>query len=80
MPLLLHSLDIIRVNSYVLYKETSYLHPTVDNDDIDSHKQFLIEFVNSFICRAKNEGTIYPVTRQATPVGEVEPVIHLDRT
>ena len=50
MPLLLHCLDIIRVNSYVLYKETSYLHPLVDNDKIDSHKQFLIEFTNSLIC------------------------------
>ena len=80
MPLLLHCLDIIRVNSYVLYKETSYFHPLVDNDDIDSHKQFLIEFVNSLICRAKNEGRTHPVTRQETPAGKVEPVIHLDRT
>ena len=80
MPLLLHCLDIIRVNSYVLYKETSYLHPAVNDDEIDSHKQFLIEFVNSLIRRAKLENRTAPVTRQATPVGEVEPVIHLDRT
>ena len=80
MPLLLHSLDIIRVNSYVLYKETSYLHKLVDNDDIDSHKQFLIEFVNSLIRRAMDEDTKQPVTRQATPVGEVQPVIHLGKT
>ena len=77
--MLLHSLDIIRVNSYVLYKETSYLHKLVDNDDIDSHKQFLIEFVNSLIRQAKLENRTAPVTQQATPVGEVEPVIHLDR-
>ena len=80
MPLLLHCLDIIRVNSYVLYNETAYLHPAVDNNDIDSHKQFLIKFINSLICCAKKEDTKYSVTRQATPVGEVEPVIHLDRT
>ena len=80
MPLLLHCLDIIRVNSYVLYKETSYLHPAVDDDEIDSHKQFLIEFVNSLICRAKKENRTAPVAQQATPVGEVEPVIHLDQT
>ena len=49
MPLLLHCLDIIQVNSYVLYNETSYLHPLVENDEIDSHKRFLIEFVNSLI-------------------------------
>ena len=63
MPLLLHCLDIIRVNSYVLYKETSYLHPAVNDDEIDSHKQFLIEFVNSLICRAKKENRTAPVTR-----------------
>ena len=80
MPLLLHCLDIIRVNSYVLYKETSYLHPAVNDDEIDSHKQFLIEFTNSLIRRAKLEDRTAPVTRQATPVGTVEPVIHLDRT
>ena len=49
MPLLLHCLDIIGVNSYVLYKETSYLHPAVNDAEIDSHKQFLIEFINSLI-------------------------------
>ena len=80
MPLLLHCLDIIRVNSYVLYKETSYLHPLVDNKEIDSHKQFVIEFVDSLICRAKLEKRTAPVTRQATPVGTVEPVIHLNKT
>ena len=49
MSLLLNCLDIIQVNSYVLYKETSYLHSLVDNDKIYSHKQFLVEFVNSLI-------------------------------
>ena len=80
MPLSLHCLDIIQVNSYVLYKETSYLHPLVDNEEIDSHKQFFIKFVNSLICRAKLENRTAPVTRQATPVGRVKPVIHLDKT
>ena len=81
MPLLLHSLDVIQVNSYVLYKETDYLQPAVNNDDIDSHKQFLIQFINSLIRRARKEDTKHSVTRQATPVGEVEPpVIHLDCT
>ena len=68
------------MNSYVLYKETSYLHPCVNDDEIDSHKQFLIEFVNSLICQAKKENRTAPVTQQATPVGKVQPVIHLDRT
>ena len=80
MPLLLNSLDIIRVNSYVLYKETSYLPPLEENVEIDSHKQFLIEFINSLIRRAKKKNRTAAVTQQATPVGEVEPAIHLDRT
>ena len=63
-----------------MYKETSYLHPAVNDDDMDNHKEFLIEFINALICRAKKEDTKQPVTQHATPVGEVEPVIHLDRT
>ena len=80
MPLLLHCLDIIRVNSYVLHKETSYLHPAVNDDLIKTHKEFLIKFINSLIRCAKKEDTKHSVTRQATLVGEVEPVIHLDYT
>ena len=68
------------MNSYVLYKETSYLHRAVNNDDIDSHKEFLIEFIISLICCACNENAKHSVSRQATPVCEVEPVMHLDRT
>ena len=37
MLLFLHRADIVRVNSYVLYKETAYGHPDV-NDGINSHK------------------------------------------
>ena len=75
--IVLHCLDIIWVNSYVLYKETSYLHHAVNNDDIDSHKKFFVEFTNSLICRAYNENKEHSVTRQETPVGEVEHIIHL---
>ena len=81
MPLLLHCLDIIRVNSYVLYKETASKHPAVNDDEMDTHKEFLIEFTNALIRRAQKEGTAHSaVTRQETPVGEVTPVIHLNRT
>ena len=46
VPIFLHCLDILRVNSYVLYKETSYNHPDVDEHrKKDNHKLFLIEFV-----------------------------------
>ena len=62
----------------MLYKETSYLHRAVNNIDIDSHKEFLIEFINSLICRAKNEDTKHSVTKQATLVEKVDPVIYLN--
>ena len=81
MPILLHCLDIIWVNSYVLYKETASKHPAVNDDEMDTHKEFLIEFTNALIRRAQKEGTAhFSVTRQETPVGEVTPVIHLNRT
>ena len=59
MPVFLHGTDIIRVNSYVLYKETAYDHPDV-NDSIKSHKQFLIAFINSLIHRAQDEESVQP--------------------
>ena len=40
VPIFLYCLDILRVDSYVVYKETSYNHPDVDNDDtIGTHTQ-----------------------------------------
>ena len=80
MPLLLHCLYIIQVNSYVLYKETFYLHRAVNNDNIKTHKEFLIEFINSLILCAKKKDTNHSVTTQGTPVGEVELVINVDQT
>ena len=59
IPVFLHGTDIIRVNSYVLYKETAYDHPDV-NDGIKSHKQFLIAFINSLIHRAQDEEVSVP--------------------
>ena len=47
--IVLHGADIIQVNSHILYKETAWLHPAVNNDDINSHKQFHIQFINSLI-------------------------------
>jgi len=62
------------IKSYVFYKETSLGYPQVNDDDINSHKQFLIQIINSFIHRAKNEDTKCSITRQTIPVGQVEPV------
>ena len=77
MPLFLHGSNIIRVNSYVLYKETAYDHPDV-NDDINSHKQFLIAFINSLIHCAQDEESVQPsCTQTATPL---DPTIHLNKT
>ena len=65
------------MNSYVLYKETAYDHPDV-NDSIKSHTQFLIAFINSLIHRAQDEESAVPSgTQTATPL---DPAIHLNRT
>lgn len=76
MPLFLHGVDIIRANLYVLYKETAYRHLDVNDDDVGSHMQFIILFINSLICRAMDENTAKPVTQTSTPVGNV---IHLNK-
>ena len=77
IPVFLHGSDIIRVNSYVLYKEIAYDHPDV-NDGIKSHKQFLIAFINSLIHCAQDEESAVPSgTQTVTPL---DPIIHLNRT
>ena len=67
MPLFLHRSDIIRVNSYVLYKETGYNHFDVNDDGINSHKQFLITFINSLIHRAQEVRTVQATRQTVTP-------------
>ena len=61
-------------------KETLLGHPKVNDDDIKTHKEFLIQFIDSLICCAKNEDTEHSITRQSTPVGQFEPVIHHNKT
>ena len=84
MPPFLQRLCVVRVNSYVLYKETSQDHPEVDDKEIKSHKSFLIEFINVLICRAITETpstkttTTATTSTQATPT--VDPIIHKDKT
>ena len=66
------------MNLYVLYKEIVYNHPDVNDGSINSHKQFLIAFINSLIHRAQEEDIVQPVrTQTATPL---EPEIHLNKT
>ena len=77
VPIFLHCLDILRVNSYVLYKETSYNHPDVNNDTIRDHKHFLIEFVNSLIRRGNAETMCQPVVTQGVAATVQDPeIIH----
>ena len=66
MPIFLHYLDILRVNLYVLCKETQqYNHDDVDNDTIQKHKQhFLIEFINSLIRRGNAKTRSGPIVTQ----------------
>ena len=54
MPIMLHCFDILRVNSYILYHETSVQHKEIDDDKILGHKDFLIEFTDCLIRRAKS--------------------------
>jgi len=62
MPIFLHCLDILRVNSYVLYKETAKDHPDVADKNICNHKQFLIEYINSLIRRGNAETKCTTIT------------------
>ena len=82
MPIFLQCLCVLRVNSYVLYKETSRDHPEVNDKDIRSHKSFLIEFINVLICRAiadtPTTTTTGTTSTQKTPT--VDPIIHKDKT
>ena len=78
VPIFLHCLDILRVNSYVLYKETSFNHPDFDKHrKKENHKQFLIEFVNSLIRRGNAETTRLPATRGVAATVRGDPsIIH----
>ena len=85
MPIFLQCLCVLRVNSYVLYKETSRDHPEVDDKEIKSHKSFLIEFINVLIRRAIAETTTTRTTvpsaatsTRSTPTDS--PIIHKDKT
>ena len=82
VPIFLHCLDILRVNSYVLYKETSYNHPDVDEHrKKDNHKLFLIEFVNSLIRRGNAETMCQPVvTRGVAATGQDPSIVHKGTT
>ena len=59
---------------------TTTTHPQVNDGEVKTHNNFLIQFINSLIYCTKKEDTKYSVTRQATPVGEMKPVIYLDQT
>ena len=77
MPIFLHCLDILRVNSYVLYKETAFNHPDVDeHQKKDNHKLFLIEFVNSLIRRGNAETTRLPVVTRGVVTVQDPAIIH----
>lgn len=52
MPIFFHSLDILRVNGYIIYSHTSVEHKDVDPKDIHGQKGFLKELIHSLIVRA----------------------------
>ena len=49
---MLHCLDVLRVNGYILYKETSKKHPDVVERNILDQKEFLKRLVHSLRTRA----------------------------
>ena len=81
MPIVPHWLDILQVNLYVLYKDTSsYNHPDVDNDTIWNHKHFLIEFVNSLIHRSNAETRCGPVVTRGVATHKDPAIVHKGTT
>mmetsp|Transcript_34680 Transcript_34680/g.35272 ORF Transcript_34680/g.35272 Transcript_34680/m.35272 type:complete len:94 (+) Transcript_34680:66-347(+) len=59
-----HSLTNVPTDATTI---TTTTHPQVNNDDIKTHKEFLIQFINSLIHRAKNENTKHLITSKSTP-------------
>lgn len=57
MPIMLCSFDILCVNLYIWYRETSCSHPNINNECILRHNQFLIKFIDSLIHYAVDEDT-----------------------
>ena len=51
---MLHCLDILRVNCFILYHETSLDAKIIDVDKILGHKEFLTEFIDCLILRVES--------------------------
>ena len=49
MPIFFHGLDVLRVNGYIIYSQTSAEHKDVDTKDILGQKGFLKELIHSLI-------------------------------
>ena len=52
MSIFFHGLDILRVNGYIIYSQTSADHKNVDTKDMLGQKGFLKELIHSLIIRA----------------------------
>ena len=52
MPIMLHCLDGLRVNMYILYKQTSATNFDINNKNILDHKDFLAEMIASLSRKA----------------------------
>ena len=52
MPIFFHGLDILHVNGYIIYSQTSAEHKDVNPKDILGQKGFLKELIHSLIVRA----------------------------
>ena len=59
-----HCLDVLRVNGYILYKQTSLNHPDIDDKKILDHKTFTKELINSLTARAHEAKQVERETRR----------------
>lgn len=55
MPLMFHCLDVLRVNLYILYEQTSLADSRVDDRKILDHKAFTKTLIHCLIGRANTE-------------------------
>mgnify|MGYP000630163017 CR=1 FL=1 len=53
MPITLHGLDVLWVNNFILYRETSKAHPYVVNRTILDQKRFLKLLIHSLLERVE---------------------------
>merc|ERR1712203_1174807 len=76
MPIMLHCFDVLRINCYILYQETSTDCEEIEDREILDHKPFLCKFIDCLIRRANVSRIAARTTRLSTT--QVDTNIHHD--